>query len=210
MTKIIAVLSGNYSQVIESRQIALMKGSKIATANTSGSVKDATRRDIRRAGYKNPVPNLIQDEVYPSGDQLSYSPSAQIFSTAPHIIAPAAIGLRVAPQSADSLVIPLSDSPAKALRRRRGQSLVDAAKEKWGNLQVIKRPGKTNLLAAKIRNSKGDKELTPLFSLPKSAVHQKTLRTLQIFDQAKRDHPRAVLNHLGLELEKSVSETAIR
>ena len=210
MPTLTAILSGNYSQVIESRQVALMTGAKIATASTSGSVKDATRRDIRRAGYKNPVPNLIQDDVYPTGDQLSYSPSAQIYSTAPHIIAPAAIGLRVSPQSADSLIIPLSDSPAKALRKRRGQSLVDAAKEKWGNLQVIKRSGKTDLLGAQIRNSKGRKELTPLFSLPKAAQHQKTLRTLQIFDQAKRDHPRAVLNHLGLELDKSVAKTAIR
>lgn len=209
MPTLTAVLSGNYAQVIESRQIALMKGSKLATSETSGSVKSATRRDLRSAGYKNPVPNLIQDEVYPRGQKLSYTPSAQVFSTAPNIIAPAALGLRVTPQTAESLIIPLSDSPAKALRRRRGQSLVEAAKEKWGNLQVIKRPGKTNLLGAKVRNSRGKKELIPLFSMPKSAQHRKKLRTLEIFDQARRDHPRAVLFHLAKQLDVSLTETNI-
>lgn len=209
-TTIVAVLSGNYSAVIESRQRALMKGFKVATTTVASNVKNAVRRDLVRAGYKHPVPNLIQDRVYPRGDRLSYNPAAQVFSTAPQIIAPSALGQRVTPQSSNSLVIPLTDSPAKSLRRRRGQSLVEAAKEKYGNLQVIKRPGKTNLLAANIRTPGGKKELTPLFSLPKQAQHTKKLRTLEIFERHRRIHPQAVFDELGRQLAVSVSETRIR
>ena len=73
-------LTGNYEAMIKTRRSAVLRGLKKAVEAETLEVKNALRRDVRRAGMGRKLAFTWRGEVYPNGKRLSWSPAGFIYS----------------------------------------------------------------------------------------------------------------------------------
>lgn len=232
MSDAILAIQGNLQAVIDSRSLAVRQGLRKGTIESSTTTKTQARSDIRGAGFGRKLAFTIQDQVYPK-QGLSFSPTAIVFSKAPHIIASHARGGAQRARFSEFLAVPIDGGPASQLKKQKGVSLIDAFFDRFGNdsLRFVNRPGKAPLLVARLRQntagryrgvtaSKATKTLgartkldgmisVPAFTLVRKVNMKKRLRTDQIFEKGARRHPARLAHHLSRHLSESERKTAI-
>ena len=227
-------LQGNLQTTLKSREQALLKGLRAGTVDTSSQLKTETRRDITRAGFPRRVATTMRDKIYPA-QGLTFNPAALIYSTAPHIISSHADGGRQRPKHSEFLAVPISDGPASSLRQKKGISLIETFKARFGedSLQFVKRPGKAPILVARLKASAASGRFravrprkatktrgsftpldglvtVPVFTLVRSVNIRKRLKVREIFAKGARRHPARLSFHLQKQLAESNRKTAIR
>lgn len=226
-------IQGNLQATIDSRSLAVRKGLRVGTIESSATTKTEARNDILSAGFSRKLAFTMQDQVYPR-QGLTFSPTAIVFSKAPHIIGSQSRGGTQRAKYSEFLAVPIDGGPAEQLKQRKGVSLIDAFFDRFGNnsLQFVNRPGKSPILVARLRQSaagryrgvtasKATKTLgartnlvglisVPAFTLVRKVTMKKRLRTDQIFNKGARRHPARLAYHLRQELAKSNEKTAIR
>lgn len=223
-------LTGNYEKVMRSRSNAVLDGLYTGTRQSGELTKHQLRRDIEPAlGPR--MANTVRADYYPAGGR-SWSPVAIVYSKVPHIMAIHADG-GIIKAAEGALAVPLAGSPAATIRQRRGESRVEAARRKYGELIFIKRPGKAPLLAARVkitasgryrkirsltpyktrqgpRWTKGNLAILPLFTLQRQVRIQRRLNARAIMAKAQRRHPARLAFALREAQIKSARETRIR
>ena len=233
MSDFTLALQGNLVEVMDNRAKAVLVAIYAGTVASSTKIKKDMRNDILKAGLGRRLAFTIQDEIYPKRD-LSWYPTALIFSKAPVITSLHTDG-GIVQAIQGALAIPIEGGAADNIRRKRGESFVDAFKRKFNinKLDVVSRPGESSMLVAKMRKSKAGKfvktrSVTPLkrkqgprisgvetvsvpvFTLVRQARHKKRLRLRQIMAKGARRHPARVAFELRKQLALSNKETTIK
>lgn len=233
MSDALLAIQGNLQATIDSRSLAVRKALRKGTIESSTTTKTEARNDVLGSGFSRKLAFTLQDRIYPS-QGLTFSPTAIVFSKAPHIIASHARGGTQRAKFSEFLAVPIDGGPAAQLKTRKGVSLIDAFFDRYGNdsLQFINRPGKSPLLVARLRASaagrfraltasKPTKTLgartnlagivsVPAFTLVRKVNMKKRLRTDQIFHKGARRHPARLAFHMVQQLKASEAKTAIR
>ncbi len=225
MSNFSLAIRGDYRTVMAHRKKALLTALREATIQSAATVKNQARADIVRAGMGRKLAGTVQDEIYPPRG-LAYSPSAEIFSKAPQIVAPHALVGTIRPRLAEALLIPIKGSPAEKIRAGRGQTKVEVAQARFGELTMIFPKGSSPILGVRVTDKQvdrrarglrvrkldreGPKNFLGLCRVVRQTFSRKRLRTFQIFEQGRRRHPQRVVHHLRIELEKSMDATAIK
>lgn len=116
------------------------------------------RQDVAASGIRNAErlkTAAWRQRTYGKG--VSLSPAAQISSKVPVIIQAFENGQTIRAKGGSGLLIPNPDVwPGGRMRGRRGMKLTDVwavATARFGQLQVVKRPGKTTIVIAQVRES---------------------------------------------------------
>jgi len=225
-------ITGNLQATIDNRTKALLTGLKAGTKDSSTLTKTSLRVDIERAGFKRRVATTIRDKQYPTRG-LSFEPTALIYSKIPHILSSFADGANIRPNTAQMLTIPIPGGPAEKLRQKKGESIIDAFKRRYGEdslTAVTTKRGKV-MLVARLRATKSgrftqlksrkatktrgaytplDGRVTvPVFILAKQVNIKQRLRTRQIMAKAGRRHPARLADAVKQSLTQSERETGL-
>lgn len=232
MTDFKLALQGNYQKTLDSRTSAYLDGLKIGTKMSVDHTKLAIRRDVLQSGLGRRVANSVRGDVFPKRGR-AYEPGGLVYSKTPKILVSQADGPTVRPEYSDFLAIPISGSPADGLRRRNGETLIEAFWRRYGNdsLRLIKTKKGQYQMVARLRNNTAGTRFTgvrptrtktgkyytrlariesvPVFTLVKQVRHKRRLDTRQIMAKASRRHPSRVAFHVRQQLARSMRETAV-
>ena len=233
MTDFKLAIRGDLQKTLASRQNAYLNGLLAGSKEAANLTKAALRRDVLAAGLGKRVSNTMRGDVYPKSGR-SFYPTVLIYSKAPHITAAHADGPTVRPEFSDFMPIPIDGSPADGLRRRRGETLIDAFWRRYGkdSLRLIKRKNGAYQMVARLRANVAGTRFTgvrstrrkdgtqytrlarissvPVFTLVKSVRHRRRLNSRQIMAKAQRRHPARLAYHIQQQMTRSEEATAIR
>lgn len=225
-------ITGNLQTVMDNREKALLTGLRNGNKDSSTLMKNDLRRDIERAGFERRVATTIRDIQYPTRG-LTYEPTSLIYSKIPHILSSFADGATIRPNKASRLSIPIAGGPAEKLRQKRGESIIEAFKRRFGedSLSAITTKRGNVILVARMRataagrftklnprkatKTRGaftplDRLVTvPVFTLAKQAKQERRLKTRQIMAKGARRHPARLANGVTRALTASERETGI-
>lgn len=123
---------------------ALRQAGSETVAKSARAMKADLRRDVVRGGLGARLSRSWRDHIYP--DVAGKTPTALVFSTAPHIIAGHSEGVSIRARGGGRLAIPTAAVPrGRGGRRLRPKEVAD----RLGTpLRVIARPGRPSLLVA--------------------------------------------------------------
>lgn len=141
-------LKGDVEQWAARCEQAALTGLKYATSVAAGEGQELLREDVRNAGLGDGIANAWRLELYPRGRQLSWSPSAFIFSKAAHIVEAHENGEPI--RAAGGLMaVPIPGSPAYDIKVPRGGSRTAEITRRFGPLRlIVPRRGPPMLVAA--------------------------------------------------------------
>ena len=223
---------GDFQAVIDHRQTAILKGLRQGTTASVDEAKLQARRDLARAGFPRRLQTTLRGDVYPRRG-LSHEPAGLVYSKAPHIVAGHADGATLRARNATYLPVPISGGPADGLRRRNGESLIDAFQRRYGrdSLRFARTGGGKLLLVARMRANVAGTRFTavrtsrrkdgsdrtrldriasvPAFTMVRRAKLRKTLNTRAILAKAGRRHPARLAFAMSRALERSLDETEL-
>jgi hypothetical protein len=225
-------LTGNLQRTIESRTKAWLTGLRTGTQNSVNESKNKLRRDVVAAGLGRRVSTTFRGDVFPKRG-LAYEPSGLIYSKAPHIAASHADGTTLRPKFSRFLAIPISGTPADGLRRRNGETHIEAFWRKFGNdsLRFVRRPNGQYQLVARMRANVAGTRLSalrptrrkdgttytrldrrvdvPVFTLTRTAQLDRRLSSRKILARTARRHPARVAFAVREAMAASRRETAV-
>lgn len=152
MTDFDLAIRGNLQKTLASRQNAHLNGLAAGSKEAADLTKSQLGRDAMAAGLGKRVAFTFRGDVYPKSGR-SFSPTVLVYNKAPHIAVSHADGPTVRPEFSDFMPIPIDGSPADGLRRRNGETLIEAFWRRYGNdsLRLIKRKNGSYQMVARIR-----------------------------------------------------------
>jgi len=154
-----AALDGSFQYEIDAARGNIINAMGLSMEELADELVGKLRTDVERSGLSGAArlkTAAWRRKLYGVG--LSMSPAAQIFSKVPVIIQAFENGATIRAKGGKGLLIPNPDAWGGRARFKRGGnmgSLWAAAEAKFGELHVVKRPGKATLVVAQLRLGTG-------------------------------------------------------
>lgn len=219
-----AALDGSFQYEIDAARGNMINAIGLAMEELADSLVDTLRYDFTSSGLRSAQRlrgAAWRRKLYGVG--VSLNPAAQIYSKIPLIVSAFQNGQTIRARGASGLLIPNPDVwPGGRVRlsRTNAASLWEIATARFGPLQVVRRPGKTTLVVATVREGQSARggfrkaSATALrhlaegrasglmtvvvFVIAKQAVQPRMLHSTAIKSRTARDAPQR-LNHLFIK-----------
>ena len=232
MSEFRLAVTGNLVKTMESRTQAYLDGLRDGTKASVDDAKAKLRRDAQAAGLGRRLAFTFRGDVYPARGR-SYTPSGLLYSKAPHIAAGHADGATLRPRFARFLAIPIDGTPADGIRRKNGETHIEAFWRRYGNdsLRFVRRGNGQYQLVARLRANVAGTNVSkirtttrkdgtrytrlarivdvPVFTLTRRAKLDRRLNSRKILATASRRHPARLAFHVQRELARSEAATEI-
>jgi hypothetical protein len=154
-----AALQGDFQYEVDAARGNVINALGLSMTEVAEELVGKLRTDVERSGMANATrlkTAAWRSKVYGAGTSLD--PAAWVFSKLPLIIQAFENGLTIRARGGKGLLIPNPDVWGGRARLGRGKSLGGLwalATQRFGDLHVVKRPGKTTLVVAQVREGTG-------------------------------------------------------
>lgn len=143
--------SGDLEAWADDLKTAMLQGLRDGVEDTGRIGLERLRDDVREAGLGERLPNTWRLDLHPQRG-LAYSPAAFIRSTAARIIDAFTRGAVITSRDGGMMAVPIPGGPMDRIRVLRGETSVDAARRRLGELVFVPiRPGLGMLVTKLVR-----------------------------------------------------------
>ncbi|PHY12826.1 hypothetical protein CSW58_10010 [Caulobacter sp. B11] len=143
--------SGDLEAWADDLKTAMLQGLRDGVEDTGRIGLERLRDDVREAGLGERLPKTWRLDLHPTRG-LAYSPAAFIRSTAARIIDAFTRGAVITSRDGGMMAVPIPGGPMDRIRVLRGETSVDAARRRLGELVFVPiRPGLGMLVTKRVR-----------------------------------------------------------
>jgi len=147
-------LQGDLEAWAQDVKVAMLQGVRDAVEETGREGLELFRDDVRQAGLGDRLPNTWRLEMLPKRG-LAYNPAAFIRSAAADIIDAFTRGVTIKSKSGGFLAVPIPGGPMDRIRVFKGETSVQAAERRLGQLVFVPvRQGLAMLVTKAVRQTR--------------------------------------------------------
>lgn len=147
-------IQGDLEAWAQDVKVAMLQGVRDASEETGREGLEQLRDEVRDAGLGERLPNTWRLEMQPKRG-LAYNPAVFIRSTAADIIDAFTRGVVIKSRSGGMMAVPIPGGPMDRIRVFKGETSVQAAQRRLGELVFVPvRPGLAMLVSKAIRKTR--------------------------------------------------------